>query len=452
MKTLAKGILTAFIVTISTIFVFGQKGVEDGSRFGHGEDSITCVRNLSLYRSNVKNRDYGEITLNSWSIVYTECPKASKYIYIDGIKMIEKEIKKTTDPIQKATLVDSMMHIYDQRIQNYNEKGKVLGYKGVDFIKYSVNSVENMQAGYGYLKESVKLQKYKSKAAELLTFMQASKALFSANSIEGGQVVEDYGMISEICDYVINNQKKGYKNIEKAKPSIDQVFETSGAATCEDLVPFYTTKFKETPEDLEFLKKSTKMLRATKCIDSDIFFTMAEKLITLEPTAQLAYELAKITNLLERYDVASKYYLQAIELETEDVKKSKYYYELSHATRALENKSLARSYALKSIQFDPTNGHPYILIGTLYASSNKECGENEIEQKSVYWAAVDKFEKAKAIDPELTEQANGFIASYKPRFPKNENIFMYLGKDKLGTTYKVGCWINETTIIRASDK
>ena len=47
MKTLAKGILTALLI-LAISSVFGQKGVEDGSRFGHGADSINCIKNLSL--------------------------------------------------------------------------------------------------------------------------------------------------------------------------------------------------------------------------------------------------------------------------------------------------------------------------------------------------------------------------------------------------------------------
>ena len=450
MKTLAKGILTTLILTLTTIFVFGQKGVEDGSRFGHGQDSINCIRDLSLYRSNIKNKDYGTITVDSWKQVYTNCPKASKYIYIDGIKMIGKKIKSTTDQTEKNVLIDSMMRIYDKRIENYGQKGYVLADKGVNFIKYSENTTENMQIAYNYLKESIKLQKYKSRAAQLLTFMQASKSLFSVNAIEGGQVVEDYGKISEICDYIISNQKKGWKNINKAKPSIDQIFETSGAATCDDLVPFYTDKYTKTPEDIEFLKKSINMLRATKCLDSDIFFTMIEKLNSLEPNAELAYEIAKVNNQAEKLDAATKYYKQAIELEADNMQKAKYYYDLGDVTRRMGDYPLSRTYALKCLELDPNNGYAYLLIGNIYALSSKNCGENEFEQKAVYWVAVDKFLKAKSVDPELTGEANKYIDAYQARFPRNENIFMY--GHKLGGTYTVGCWINEKTTVRASDK
>jgi len=446
MKTLAKGILT--VILISTItFVFGQKGVEDGSRYGHGEDSINCIRNLSLFHGNVKNRDLGEITSNSWAIVYAECPKASKYIYIDGIKLIEKTIKETTDEAQKEVLVDSMMRIYDKRIIHYKQEGYVLGNKGVDYIKYSKNSPENMKIGYDFLKKSIELEKYKSGPAQLLTFMQAYKALYKSQSIEGGEVVSDYGMVVEIIDAVISKGGKNKPKLEKVKPSIEQVFETSGAASCEDLVPFYAKKYEATPDDIELLKKATGMLRSTKCTDSDLFFNMAEKLNSMEPTAELGKELAKLNNQKENLDAATKYYKQAIEMQDDNIEKANYYLELGDVTRRLGNYSQARTYALNSIELNPENGYPYLLIGNIYAASSKTCSEDEFEQKAVYWAAVDKFAKAKAIDPELTVDANRFIEAYRPHFPDSETIFFY--GLKVGDSYTVGCWINENTTVRS---
>jgi tetratricopeptide (TPR) repeat protein len=410
MKTLAKGILTVALI-FSINFVFGQMGVEDGSRYGHGEDSIRCIRNMSLYREYARQKNY-DLAKEPWAIVFTECPKATKYMYLDGIKMIEADIKKAEDDVQKEVLIDSMMKIYDQRIKYYKQKGFVLGLKGVDYIKYSKNTVENMQKGYGFLKESVKLQKQKSGPAELLTYMQASNSLYKAQAIEAGDVVADFG-----------------------------------AANCDDLVPFYAKKYEETPEDAEFLKKATDLLRSTKCTDSDLFFNMAEKLNSIEPSAKLAKELAKISNQKDKLEVAARYYKQAIEMQNDNIEKANYYLELGDVTRRLGNYSQARTYALNSIELNPANGYPYLLIGNIYAASSKSCGEDDFEQKTVYWAAVDKFAKAKSIDPELASDANKFIEAYRPHFPDTETIFFY--GLKVGDTYTVGCWINEATTVRS---
>ncbi len=445
MKTLVKEILITLILMMIVSFGYSQKGVEDGSRFGHGEDSVRCIKNYSMFREYVKQKNY-DLAIEPWKIVYTECPKSTKYIYIDGIKMIERDIQKAEGE-EKAALVDSMMNIYKKRIQYYGQKGFVLGNMGIDYIKYAENTTENMQKAYEWLKESISLEKHKSGAAELLTFMQTSNALFQANSIEGGIVVEDYGVISEIADHIIKNQIKGWENVEKAKAAIDQVFETSGAASCEDLVPFYATKFSETPEDLEFLKKSTDLLRSTKCTDSDLFFKMLDKLNSLEPAANPAYELAKLANQSEKLEASVNYYLQAIELQEDATQKAKYYLELGDVTRRIGDYPKARSYALKSAELDPNSGYPYLLIGNIYAASSKSCSEDEFYQKTVYWVAVDKFMKAKAIDPALTDDANKFIEAYKPHFPDNETIFFY--NLKVGDIYTVECWINEKTTVRA---
>jgi tetratricopeptide (TPR) repeat protein len=456
MKTLAKSIISTLILTLTINLGFGQKGVEDGSKYGHGPDSLKCIRNLSVYRSNAKQKNYDKITLKAWEQVYTECPKASLYIYIDGIKMIESVINDTSnviDEAQKEILVDSMMRIYDKRIKYYNKRGYVLGKKGVDFIKYSKNTVENMQKGYDILKESIALEKYGSDASQLLTFFQVSNSLFQAGAVEAGQVVTDFGLVMEIAENVIvtggnaKDKERAKANMERAKPSIEQTFENGGAANCDDLIPYYAAKFEETPEDIEFLVKASGLLKSTKCTESDLYFNMSVKLNLLEPTADRAYTLAKRINNNENLNDAVVYYEQAISLQEDKLEKAKYYLELGDVMRRLGDYSKARTYALKSIELDATSGYPYLLIGNIYAASSKTCSEEDFEQKAVYWAAVDKFAKAKSVDPELTSDADRFIEAYKPHFPDNETIFFY--NLKQGDSYTVGCWINEKTTVRA---
>ncbi|MFO7827369.1 MAG: tetratricopeptide repeat protein [Bacteroidales bacterium] len=445
MKTIAKGILTTLFLTLTIGLSFAQKGVEDGSKYGHGEDSIRCIMNLSLYREYVKQDNFN-LSIDPWKTVYTECPKASKYIYIDGIKMIKDAIQKEQDEAKKEILVDSMMRIYDKRIKYYGQKGYVLGKKGTDYIRYSKNTSENMEIAYNWLKESIELEKTKSGAGQLVTFLQASKFLYSANKIGAAQVVNDYGVVSDIIDSILKNGKKG--SIERAQAACDQIFESSGAASCEDLLPFYADKFEQNSEDVEFLTKATDLLRSTKCTESDLFYKMIKKLNSLEPTADLANEIAKLSNQKEKFEEASKYLKQAIELQDDIMEKAKYYLELGDVTRRLGNYQAARSYALKSLELNPDNGYPYILIGNIYAGASKECGENEFEQEAVYWAAVDKFLKAKQVDPDLADDADRYIKAYTPHFPNHEDAF-FEGYEN-GDTYTVGCWINETTTVRTS--
>ena len=59
MKAL-KFTLAIVMLTLISAAGFSQKGVEDGSRYGHGEDSVKCVRNYSLYREYYKQKNYND--------------------------------------------------------------------------------------------------------------------------------------------------------------------------------------------------------------------------------------------------------------------------------------------------------------------------------------------------------------------------------------------------------
>ena len=107
---------------------------------------------------------------------------------------------------------------------------------------------------------------------------------------------------------------------------------------------------------------------------------------------------------------------------------------------------LARNHARKAIELTSDWGEPYILIGNLYASSSKMCGENEFEKSTIFWAAVDKFEQAKAIDSEVNGEATELIRKYSQYFPNAEDAFFYGFED--GQPYTIGCWINENTKVR----
>jgi len=445
MRTIVKILTTGLFIALSAVVVFGQKGVDDGSKYGHGEDSVRCVINMSLYREYVKQGNFAP-AIAPWQIVYNECPKATKYIYIDGAKMITDAIEKETDAANKKLLVDSLMKVYDNRVKYYGQLGYVLGRKGVDFNKYSENTPENLKIAYDFLKKSLETERIQSGAQELFTFMQISKDLFTAKSIIGTQVVADYGFVSDLIDQNLKKQPSDV-NMIKAKEAVDQIFESSGAASCDDLVPYYTQKFKETPEDKEFLKKAASLLSATKCSGAEIYYNILNKLYTIEPTLDVVYELANLNRIKENYTEASKLYKQAIDLQEDKLIKSRYYIELGDLTRRDGNYPLARTYALNAIENDPNSGVAYMLIGHIYAGASKSCSDDEFEQKSVYWAAVDKFAKAKSVDPSLTDQANELIDTYKVHFPDNETIFFYGLKE--GDNYTIKCWINEVTSVRS---
>jgi tetratricopeptide (TPR) repeat protein len=227
----------------------------------------------------------------------------------------------------------------------------------------------------------------------------------------------------------------------------DYNFITSGAPTCESLITYFQPQWGEKQADVTYLKRAVKFLAALEC-ESDPFFALAaEALYEKEPSAEAAFGLAKLFVSQEEYSKAITYYQEAIDREEDPAKKADYLYQLGFITNAhLNQPQKARTYALEAIKLKPDWGEPYILIGDVYAGS-KDCFSDEFEQTTIYWAAVDKFSKAKSIDTAVAEKANERISTYEKYFPDIETIFFYSLKE--GDDYTVGCWINETTKVRA---
>ena len=441
--TVIKSLITVLIVT-GSISSFGQKSVDDGSKFGKGEDSIKCVRNLSLYIEYYHHEGYDD-ALPYWRIVFDEWPKSYFNMYIHGVNMYELLAEKANNEEQKFAYLDTIMLIYDQRIKYFGQEGKVLGRKGIDWLKMRKSTIEDIKIGYDYIRQSIEIQKNKSENAILALFMTASGTLFKAGELSQENMIQNYATANQIADYKYNENPKS-ANSQKLKESIDGIFSQSGAATCESLIKLFQPKYDQNPKDKKLLIKIISFLIGANCKDSDLYFHASTSLNEIEPSAKSAYFLAEMNIGQSNYEKASILYKQAIELETDSKEKARYYMKLGDITfHKLGDKSLSRTFARKAAELDPESGHPYLLIGAIYASS-EQCGDDDIAKKALYWIAVDKFVKAKQIDNKLADIANKSINAYSQHFPDTETIFFH--GLKVGDRYKVGCWINETTIIR----
>jgi len=448
MKKSAKLLLVFLIAAFSSLQSFGQTGAEEGSRFGSGKDSIRCLKNLSLYVEFHKQNNF-EDAARPWTIVYNECPRATKNIYLHGEDMITDAIENTDDAEKKAHLVDSLMRLYDKRIKYFDQKGFVLGKKGLDYIEFSENTIENFKKGYQWLEESIELRGNKSSLAVLVVYLNTTSTLYKNDEVSGETMLENYSTTLEITEKQMA-QSSSNTRLQKAKETLDKIFEASGAATCDNLVALYKPRFEKNKDDKELINKIIGLLEDSRCADTDFYLQVNIRLNEIDPTSDHARHLAQLYYEDKNMDKSIQYFKQAIELQDDKEKKANYYMQLaSIAYEDLDDMPTARSYALKATELDPDNGKPYILIGRMYTESVEQCGTNDFEKKAVLWAAVDKFIKAKNVDPEVAKEANGYINSYKPRFPDKKTIFFQ--NYELGDTYKIGCWINETTTVRTSE-
>ena len=434
-----KMIWIAAVFVLSTLSATAQNSIQDNPNYGPDSTArMNCAANLSTMSEFVKIKVY-DYAYNSWRYCFNNCPASSKNIYIMGESILENKIDKTVDENLKEKYVDTLMMLYDQRMEYFQQEGLVLGKKGVELLRYRKSAI---QQAYGYLGKSIDLRKTLSDEAVLVTYMQTSNVLFHNKLIDAAAVISDYIKVTNIID-----EKPVTSRTQLASESVEKIFSSSGAADCESLVNIYTPKFEADSTNIDLLKNVTGMLLKSSCDNSSLFARAAENLYKLEPSANAAYNLAKLFLTKNEYQKSINYYKEAIDQESDPNSKADYYYQVGLIELArLNNNQEAKNYALEALKLNPKLGNAYILIGNAYATNTADCGSTNFEKAAIYLAAVDKYIKAKEVDPSVTEEANNLINRYSQYFPNNEDAFFNGYTD--GKTYKIGCWINETTTVR----
>jgi tetratricopeptide (TPR) repeat protein len=451
-------IMKAFILItlgllLSVTQTFAQKGVEDESKYGHGEDSITCLKNLSLYSELVKQDRYDD-AYPYWEVAFNECPLSTRRLYTDGVKIISHKIKSASCEEKKDVYFQDLMNVYDQRIEYFGDHpkygvGYIKGIKAIDMLDFKKAVSEIRAEAYQLLNESIEEQGEKSKPAVLGVYMKTTVAMFIAGELNAIDVVNNYTTVSKLLNSQIENPRltKRKSMLENLNGKIEEIFARSGAANCETLNEIFSPQLEANKDNIEWLQRVSRLLARELCEDMELLYKVSEYQHNIEPSSSSAYGLARMYLKSGDTERAIEFYNEAIKLVENKEQKSEYYYQLGLIYLSQGNYVSARSNALKAIELNANWGQPYIVIGKTYATSANSIGDNDFEHKTAYWAAVDKFSRAKSVDPEVTDEANDLINVYTRHFPAKDEIF-FQGLE-IGGTYTVGGWIGERTSVRS---
>ncbi len=422
----------------------GNDNPNDTTKYGKNPDK--CKMNLSLYIEFYRQKNLDDAYL-PWSSVFRDCPKSSKNMYIHGPAIVWNKINKTTDASLKAKYGDTLLMVYDQRIIYFGEEGKNIGRKAIDYLKlYPTKKSEALKL----LLKSIELEGKNSDPAIISMFFQIATDLQKEKSVTDEQLLEYYNNASEIISNQLANSTDSIQTdkLQKVQDNLDITLVGSGVATCDKVVPIFTKKFESNKNDIPSLKTIVKLLGKQECTDSKVYAEASEQLYKLEPSPLSAVSLARYFVKSSNYLKAITYYQQGADLEKDNEQKAQYYYEMAVvAGTKLGQLANSRSYAYKAIENKKNWGKPYILIGTLYAQSAKDCGENAFFQSLTYIAAVDKFNQARNIDPSCSDEVSKYVNSYSGYFPSKEDIFFNTMQE--GQSYTIGCWINESIKLKA---
>ena len=448
-----KMVTALFALSLSATAVFAQKGVEDGSRYGHGQDSINCLQNISIYTEYVKTNNFQD-AYTPWKAVFDETPWAQVGTYTNGAKILRALIAAEKDGAKQKEYFNLLMKVHDQRIQYLDKlntlsrtkssKGDIMGTKAHDYLSMGG---QDMNAAYEMFAEAVASEKHNLPYYVLMEFVDVSARKTKIDAAHKEQLVQDYIAASGYANEALKAAKKesAKKNYQTAKDNIDAYFINSGVATCDNLQEIYAPKVEENKGNIEYLKSVITVMQKLGCKESEAYFAASEYAHAIEPTAATAFGCGAMYYKKGDIDKSIQYFDNAIELEQDPIQKADYCYTTAQILFGNKQLSKAKQYARKAIESNGASGKAYILIAQMYAASPNWSDEAALN-KCTFFAAIDKLQKAKSVDPSCAEEADKLIRSYAAYTPKDEDLF-FIGLKK-GNAVTIGGWIGETTTIR----
>ncbi len=437
------------------------------------EDSATKVKaiEMNVVQSDaIKMGDFkAAIPALKWLIANT--PDLNKSIYINGSKAYEsmakaaqKEEKSAKSAFKSATddkaaaeavltqksalraaYADTLLSMYDLRMQHFGDKPNVLNRKVFKAYKYYVKDFEKSEWLLEMFDEAFDIGGKKIPDANLVAYMNVIKVNAKLKKIDEEAILVRYDKITEVIDQKLAaNEAAGKSNdtLNKKKSAIDGILMDIVDINCEFVETNMAPKFDENPDDLKLVKRMFTFMLNGKCTDSPLFLSVSMQLQKMVPDYGLCKMIASKCVANKEYSHAHNYYNQALDLTEDGIKKSEIYVSQGKVYSAQHNKVKARVMYSHAIAADPTNKNAYIAIGDLYYHSFKECSEQQdmVKDRLVFIAAYDQYKKAGNAKK---------MASAKEQFPSKEDLFN--GNHEAGQTLSVGCWINKSVVLKTRD-
>ncbi len=438
-KILRPIILTALLFLIVNP-VISNSG--DEPKYKTSEDSLNCGRHLSAYRGFFKLKLYND-AYETWWTAFNDCPSSSVRMYVDGVTMYHFFIDEAPEGQIKEGLIDTLMLIYNQRIEYFGDEGNVLARKGKDLLSYHSDDMEEVQKAYEMLKKSIEIQGKKSKDATMLLLMTSGIALKDEGKIDDNQVIEDYFNLIILLDQM----QGGSSRWAKARANIDEMMLSENILSCEALDGYFEPQFEANKDDKTFLEKVITFYSSTACERTDMYVAAAENLYRIDPGPESAHNLAILFITRNDFEKSAIYLKEAVQVEsTNPETRAEWYYELAVICNAQEDYCEAIGYARKAINLKGDYGKPYVALGDAFIASRDNLGD-DFQQRTAFWAATDMYKKAISTDPSLAGETNKKLNIYARQYPNSEEVFFRDMKE--GDSYKVEGCIKANTTVRS---
>lgn len=405
----------------------------------------------SIFYENYRNGDYQfAIEYGRWMAcakpeTLQGNPRFELETQYDRLITIYKELGRSQeDPEMRTAYIDTALHLFDESLEMFadnNESEFDIIFKRGRFFQENYNFIDDgLQKAYADYARLFELDA--ERALSLGDGYYLRQAL--ENLVRQGDKAKTQAFIDQVKPLA---EGSNLDFIEQKQQEI--------LGSPEEQAEYFSGIVAENPDDLDAWKALKSAYESLG--DRPNLKKALVRINELEASYQSALDLGEFAASNANYSEADKYFKEALDRAESDEQKIDLYLKLADANISLERLETAKRYIQNAIQLDPNDGRTYLKMATLYGTAVTVCTRDrklEAQDKVVYWVVIDYLNKAKNVQPSLTNTINQQLSTYKQVTPNTEDKFFTLGLEN-GQSIKVDkslmpCydWINETTNVR----
>jgi hypothetical protein len=459
-----------FLLTITSTTLYPQCETWIGKP---NQEDITTWH--SVYRPYIKSEDYAS-AFQYWERAYKAAPAADgqrDFHYTDGIKIYLDKFQKETDAAKKEEYSAHILRLYDEAIDCYKNKGikrkcmtdecykqyisTLYGRKGYDMY-YTLRSpyVDVLQT----FENAIEIGGNDTEYTVIAPMASVAVYQYQDKVIDAAKAREIHDKLMTICKDKTESTHKYAAYYDQAQGAMVGEFAKIkyDIFDCEYHKEDNMQEYEANESNPAYAKDLYNKLKLLGCDPGDPFMKELEvkwstyaAQVNAERQAEFEANnpgiLAKKAYDAGDFDGAIAKYRSAIGDEMDPIQKASYHFSIASILfRKLNRYSDARSEALKSAELNPESGRPYVLLGDMYSTAARNCGDSW-DQSMAVLAALEKwgYAKTKDLDPVSLESVNKKINTYQRSKPAKEDGFMQ--GIKPGSKQRVNCWIGETVTV-----
>ena len=424
-------ILLSVALAVVGVVAMAQDFSDDAKYGKYGatpEERKDNIYLLNFFNEAVGNQDF-QTASGYLKQLLDKCPKASENIYAKGATVMKNKIARAKSVAEKKTYIDSLMLLYDLRIENFGDhatrgKAYILDRKARDFLIYNPLDHERVLELF---REAIAAQP----DPELVAIYFKQLTDYYKDDGEGSpeEIIAEYDRLTPFFEK--NPEAGDYKS------QFDAAFGLSGAASCDNLEKLFRGKLEAAPDDEALLAQAVALMSRAKC-DGDFYFSIAEKYYTVKPSSETAMFLAQAFQSKGDYTKAMKYLNEALAVETDPAERQLLLVRMALVGLVSNDIQGAASAARQARDLNPEDGVPYFVLAQCYGISAAHC--EGFAGPATFWAAYDTMAKAVELlpsDSEYREPAKTSMNAFRSRFPTSEECFF--NELQEGARYTVNC-------------